>query len=336
MVFLPVGKITDKKHLVFLNPSSGGGRAGRAIEWFTSECRKKNLDVTIMVSTSEDDLRQLIRKHAPAYSSVVAAGGDSTFTILLGELVGLGHYPKTGVVPLGSSDDYALSLGISSMEEAVSAISAGKTIGIDLPYIGLPGGTQKGPLWYFGGQASTGLSVDVNRFVGKVMKRFPFALAFQTITGVIGIIGSLMKPATRLTLQVEGDQRHRKTIFKGEFALALFSKIPFWATGKYFVPGVAPADGKIGVVLLEKLPFIPFFKTLFKGFSGSHIGEPGVTILYTRSVEIESETPVSVQIDGDIIRTPGGDEQKFQKFNIGVLPEKFQVYSLSEKGKWKI
>src|SRR5258708_16970807 len=74
-----------------------------------------------------------------------------------------------GVLPLGTGNSFALSLGITSLEVAVEAIAAGRNVGVDL---GRVNGT------YFANFATIGLSSTIARATPNRLKKMLGAAAY--------------------------------------------------------------------------------------------------------------------------------------------------------------
>lgn len=98
---------------------------------------------------------------------IIVAGGDGTMTAAAGQLA---HTRATlGVLPLGTGNSFALSLGIADLESAVEAIVAGREVRVDLGRIN---GT------YFANFATIGLSSTIARATPRLLKKITGAAAY--------------------------------------------------------------------------------------------------------------------------------------------------------------
>lgn len=104
---------------------------------------------------------------------VIVAGGDGTMTTAAGELAKSGAV--LGVLPMGTGNSFALSLGITDLRSAVDAIAGGRTTTIDL---GKVNGT------YFANFATIGLSATIARATPNRLKKLLGAAAY-VLAGVI-------------------------------------------------------------------------------------------------------------------------------------------------------
>ena len=72
------------------------------------------------------------------YEKVVAAGGDGTISNIIQAMTGLGWKQKIGIIPLGTGNDLARSLGVletaetGGLESLIKIILKGKTKQLDI------------------------------------------------------------------------------------------------------------------------------------------------------------------------------------------------------------
>lgn len=98
---------------------------------------------------------------------IVVAGGDGTMTAAAGQLA---HSASVlGVLPLGTGNSFALSLGLHDLESAVDAIAGGRIAAVDL---GNVNGT------YFANFATIGLSSAIARATPNRLKKIVGAAAY--------------------------------------------------------------------------------------------------------------------------------------------------------------
>ncbi len=154
------------------------------------------------------DLRRCVRRAARRRSKlVIVAGGDGTMTAAAGQLA----KTKTvlGVLPLGTGNSFALSLGIADLETAVEAIVAGRIVSVDL---GNVNGT------YFANFATIGLSSAIARATPNGLKKIAGAAAY--------VLAGLL-PAFR-------SRPFRCKVRAGKQKLALRTYQVIVANGRYF------------------------------------------------------------------------------------------------------
>lgn len=98
---------------------------------------------------------------------IVVGGGDGTMTAAAAQLAK--SKSVLGVLPLGTGNSFALSLGITDLDVAVEAIVAGREVAVDL---GVVNGT------YFANFATIGLSSVIARATPNRLKKIVGAAAY--------------------------------------------------------------------------------------------------------------------------------------------------------------
>jgi YegS/Rv2252/BmrU family lipid kinase len=120
------------------------------------------------------DLRRRVRRAVKKGARlVIVGGGDGTMTAAAGELAK--SRAVLGVLPLGTGNSFALSLGLSDLDVAVEAIVSGREVAVDL---GSVNGT------YFANFATIGLSSTIARATPNWLKKIVGAAAY-VLAGVI-------------------------------------------------------------------------------------------------------------------------------------------------------
>jgi diacylglycerol kinase (ATP) len=136
-----------------------------------------HLTMTHVVDSHKDLCRYVRRAVKSGAELVIVAGGDGTMTAAAGQLAK--SKSVLGVLPLGTGNSFALSLGITDLETAVEAIAGGREVTVDL---GNVNGT------YFANFATIGLSSTIARATPSRLKK---------IVGVAAYVFAGLLPALR-------------------------------------------------------------------------------------------------------------------------------------------
>ncbi|MDD8027656.1 MAG: diacylglycerol kinase family protein [Acidobacteriota bacterium] len=292
---------------ILLNPAAGAGLARRMQARLEEELKRLEVPYSLIVTQSEDHLRELTRKLAaagPADRVLAAAGGDSTFQIIAGEI--LARKAGTGVTPpilsligLGSSNDIPAAFGLTGLETACRVLRDGRVRRIDAGVV-LKDGEAPG---YFLGQANVGLGAAVNRFVFDLAGRRPAWARRQTLAGVLGIRRAyqLKDVPIRLSVEWEGGR------LEGPFTLAVFANTRVWATGRIIAPEADPQDGCLDACFIAPCSMRRLARLYGLTRTGAHTGQPEVRIVKAKAFTLRTEYRLDVQTDGEIIEgTPDG------------------------------
>jgi len=127
----------DQPFTVVVNPSSGQGRGARFISELRRLLSEHALDARILVSSSEEHMRELFADLAKKERLLAAVGGDTTFTIMARELWRIRRETEKEVsemawIGVGSANDILRHVGLERPEAAVAAIKNGQTLDITL------------------------------------------------------------------------------------------------------------------------------------------------------------------------------------------------------------
>lgn len=271
--------------LVILNPSA----AGRSDAVDVRRRIEGNVEGDFAVTEGAGDAERLAAEAARSgYDLVVAAGGDGTVGEVAAGLHRGGGSPRLGIVPIGTGNDLAFGLGLpGDMEGALSVALGGRAVPLDLIRA-----------W------RTDLEGD-ERFVANA-----------AVAGFGGRIGDAMSPTFRrllrpvayplAALRQLGDLRpHRVRLDVDGRTMETQALMVIVANGEYaggrlrLAPGASSADAKLDLVIIHavgpwKLPGL-----VRAVLMGRHAGHPGVSVQRATQVQLEAESPMWVNLDGD-------------------------------------
>lgn len=267
-----------------VNPSAGGGKAGRALPEVVPALEAHGLSVRSELTRDLDHARELARAAAVAGETVVCLSGDGMVGAVadaLRELPGA----LLGILPGGRGNDLARVLGIpADPVQACATIAGGFSRRIDL-------GEVEGQA--FVGIASVGFDSDANRIANE---------APSWMGGLVYAYGALRaliswKPAR---FEIELDPPGERHAFEGYTVGACNSKT--YGGGMRAAPGALLDDGLLDVMVLESVSKVRFVtRILPKVFSGRHVEEPNVRVFRAREVAISADRPFTMYADGDPI-----------------------------------
>ncbi len=122
-----------KKMLLIVNPIAGKMRA----QSFDFPAFFPEHEVTLYYTKDGISTEKYVESHAPAYDTIVCAGGDGTLNHVINGLMQLKTRPPLGYIPCGTTNDFATGLGIPrDIPRAAAAISNGKPMSLDIGSFG--------------------------------------------------------------------------------------------------------------------------------------------------------------------------------------------------------
>lgn len=160
----------DKKLLLIINPHAGRGviksRALDIIDIFV----QAGYRVTCCPTQKSGDPTEMIRGMGEEFDRIVCCGGDGTVNEGLNGIMALKKRPEMGIIPIGTVNDYAYSLGIPSKVIKAAQVAAG---GCPFP---IDVGNFNGR--YFTYAAAFGLLTDVSYRTNQQLKNVLGKLAY--------------------------------------------------------------------------------------------------------------------------------------------------------------
>lgn len=242
--------------------------------------------------------------------AILIFGGDGTIHRHLAKLSEL-RIPLL-VVPGGSGNDFARSLGLTSRADAMRAwenfcAGRGRVREIDLGLITPIGdgstakATDATRAIYFCCIGGAGLDAETNRRVNA----WP---AWVRAHGGY-VAAALREIATwkpmQMTVKVRRPSGRWEERIAAPATFAVFANAPFYGDGMKMAPRAALDDGLLDVCFVRqtsKRRIFTFFPTVF---FGRHLRLPEVEYFQVAALQLETERPIDVYADGDYVcKTP--------------------------------
>jgi len=269
--------------VVIANPSAGHGRAGRRIGTIEGKLRRAGVDHEIRVSTSGEDLERRAREVADRGAKVVAVlGGDGSVGLAANGLLGTGA--ALAVLPSGTADDFAASIGVPKLDTAVRAIAEANIVQIDVVSVDA-GATRR----HYVAVAGCGFDSEVNEA----------ANAMRITLGATGTyVAAMVKTLSRFTpagFRIELDDE----VVVGPHMLVVVGNSISYGGGMKVTPDASLVDGWLDVCLLREIGKFAFIRAFPKVLRGTHVSHPAVRMARATHVRIEADRRVMVYADGE-------------------------------------
>jgi diacylglycerol kinase family enzyme len=239
---------------------------------------------------------------------ILLFGGDGTIHRHLGQLVKL-RLPVL-VIPAGSGNDFAASIGLRRFRDSLSAwkqFCSGPTnvreidLGTISPILS-PGDTPSMQgLRYFCCVAGVGLDSEVARRANQ-LPRWLRGNGGYVLSLAPTIFTFLPFPLKILTSPGNGDW----TIRSNEpTLLAAFANTPFYGGGMKIAPEAKLDDGLLDVCVVGGIDPFRLFCLFPTVYSGRHLHVREVNYFHSSRLRVETEAPIDVYADGEYVcRTP--------------------------------
>jgi diacylglycerol kinase family enzyme len=309
--------MTGRPLPILLNPAAGAGRAGRARERLEAELKRQGVSYALTVTDDEAHLRSQVRSLAAEGRPMAGAGGDSTFLIMLDEIMAATPRPRLGMIGIGSSNDIPREFGIETLERACAALKSGFFRTIDVGVVETGSGAKR----HFLGQANIGLGAVVNRFVAALADKRPRLARRQTLAGFLGIVGAYRAGTVPLDLTIEGAGGSTR----GSYVSAVFANTRFWATGRNIAPEARPDDGLLDACLIGACSIRRLAGVDAAAKKGRHVRKREVTMLRSAEFRVSSGRNFFIQADGEIVSESGGPALGRTAL-FGILPAALEIF----------
>jgi diacylglycerol kinase (ATP) len=254
--------------ILAINPYSGKGharkRANIAREYFS----KLGVETLLLEGVSLNDFREKFLREVDddSLTGVIAFGGDGFIHELIQHLVP--RQISLGVVPCGTGNDFARSIGVYelSFNEQLEIILKSPEKSIDLGRVGQN---------WFAAILSTGFDALVNERAN--LMRWPKGRMKYNIAMIEKII-ALRPHSYRVRLN-----DHQMDI---DATLITVANGPSYGGGMNICPDASLVDGHFDVMILGKVTRAELLKVFPKVYRGRHVGHPAVTFYRCRQIEI--------------------------------------------------
>jgi diacylglycerol kinase (ATP) len=235
---------------------------------------------------------------------VLLFGGDGTIHRHLGTLVNLGL--PVLVVPAGSGNDFACSLGLRGVRDSLAAWAqfcrdAKHVRSIDLGLI-TPLGEAASSGTYFCCVAGVGLDGEVARRANQLPRwlRGHGGYALSMLPTIFRFEPLPVKISVPMGESSEWSVRSDQLTM-----VAAFANTPFYGGGMKVAPRAKMDDGLLDMCIVAALDPLRLLRLFPSVYAGRHLGIREVEYFQADRVRVETEEPQDVYADGEFVcRTP--------------------------------
>jgi diacylglycerol kinase (ATP) len=284
------------KSCVILNPIAGSVTDLDALRTSLSRLGQ------IYIATGPGHAEQLARDTSQGCELIVSAGGDGTLNEIVNGLAASGCDRSLGIVPLGTGNDFARTLGLTTnVDAAVENIVNGTPRPIDLVRV------TSDQVRYFVNVSSGGFSGLVDEKLTPEMKRTWGPLAY--LRSAAAAFTQLRGYTTRVVLDDGAPQEidlYNVAVANGRYV----------AAGIPIAPDADVTDGLLDVVLIPERGPAELALLTAQIVVGKHLSSDGVIFRRAKKIAISSRPGMWFNVDGELI----GNEPATFELLPGALP----------------
>ncbi|MFD1708202.1 diacylglycerol kinase [Siminovitchia sediminis] len=271
-----------KRARIIYNPTSGREIFRRHIADVLQKLEKAGYEASCHATTGAGDATLAARTAVERkYDVLICSGGDGTINEVINGLAEQEYRPKIGIIPTGTTNDFARALHIPrDIDAAVDVIIKGDTIPVDI-------GRMNDS--YFINIAGGGKLTELTYEVPVKMKTVLGQLAYY-------LKGIEMLPSIRATeVSIEYDGK----LFEGEIMLFLVGLTNSVGGFEKLAPDASINDGLFSLLILKKTNLAEFIRVATLALRGEHIDDPHVIYTKANHIKVKSKEKVQLNIDGE-------------------------------------
>lgn len=271
-----------KRARIIYNPTSGREIFKRHLADVLQRLEIAGYETSCHATTGAGDATEAAKIAVKRrYDLVVAAGGDGTINEVINGLAEQEYRPKLGIIPTGTTNDFARALHIPrDIEAAADIIVKGQTIPVDVGRI-----NDKYFINIAGGGRLTELTYEVPSKLKTVLGQLAYYLK-----------GIEMLPSIRSSdFRIEYDGK----LFEGEAMLFLVGLTNSVGGFERLAPHSSINDGLFSLLILKKTNLADFIRIATLAVRGEHIYDPNVIYTQANRIKVTSKEKVQVNLDGE-------------------------------------
>ncbi|OEH53349.1 lipid kinase [Oceanobacillus sp. E9] len=272
-----------KKARIIYNPTSGREAIKRALPNILEKLEVAGFETSTHATTCEGDATEAAKIAVERrYDLVIAAGGDGTINEVINGLAEQEHRPQLGIIPAGTTNDFARALHIPrDIDKAVDIIIEGNTMELDIGRVNDD--------HYFINIAGGGKLTELTYEVPSKLKTLLGQLAYY-------IKGIEMLPFLKATrVKIEYDDQ----VLEDDIMLFLISNTNSVGGFEKLAPDAKLNDGYFDLLILKKTNLAEFIQIATLALRGDHFRSKNIIYTQAKHIKISNEEKMQLNIDGE-------------------------------------
>jgi len=265
--------------LVIVNPIAGGGRAGRAVSWLAAT--EAIVRVTARAGEAEE-----IAAGAVGHDRVIAVGGDGTVQEVVNGLLAHASPSTLGLLPLGTGNDLARSLGIPRELPAAWKIATGEaTRRIDVARATNGSGRQR---WF---ASAGGIGFDAQVAAAMAQQRGWQASRAGYLMTTLSELRRFSNCHVRVTID--------EVSVEGPVLFIAAANGAYYGGGMRIAPDALVDDGRLDVCIVGDISRRTALRQLPNLYRGTHVRHPAVSMHACSRLRVEGGAETRIHLDGE-------------------------------------
>ncbi|HSJ30435.1 MAG TPA: YegS/Rv2252/BmrU family lipid kinase [Longimicrobiales bacterium] len=239
--------------------------------------------VGVRLTFEGGDARRFARSAARAgWDVVVAAGGDGTVNEVVNGLARVHGRTLMGVVPMGTANDFASSLGVpEDLEAALRLAAEGPARAVDVARVNRR---------CFINVSTGGFGADTSQEASRALKKHLGGFAY-----VLRGVENMMKFEVHSGRFSAGGE----VVHDGEFMFFAVGNARQTGGGTPLTPLAEVGDGRLDIMLVHGISRLQFMALLPDLRAGTHLDSPHVSYYRADRFDVEDAGDIVVNADGE-------------------------------------
>lgn len=272
-----------KKVRIIYNPTSGREAFKKELPTVLERFEQAGYETSTHATTPEEGDAIRAAEHAVerGFDVIIAAGGDGTINEVINGMAGKEYRPKLGIIPTGTTNDFARALFIPrSIEKAVDIILAGESMFLDIGKVNEH---------YFMNIAGGGKLTELTYDVPIGMKTMLGQLAYY-------MKGIEMLPSLKpIKAKIEYDDN----MIDEDIMLFLVANTNSVGGFEKLAPDAKLNDGYFDLLILRKTNLAEFIRIATMALRGTHLEDPNVIYAKAKHIKVTPDEKMQLNIDGE-------------------------------------
>jgi diacylglycerol kinase (ATP) len=272
--------------LVIVNPTAGNGRAARGLPWIRERLEPRP-EARIEVTARRGDAERIAAGAGKSgHDRIVVVGGDGTVQEVVNGMLEAGEPVGLGLVPLGSGNDLARSLGLPSELGSAWRIAVGeRSHVIDVGRATNGSGATR---WF---ASAGGIGFDAQVAAAMAARRGWQAGRAGYLLTALDELRRFSNRSVRLSL--DGVEH------SADVLLVAIANGAYYGGGMRIAPDARPDDGLLDVCIVGDISRLTALRQLPNLYRGTHVHHHQVRMARARHINIDGDPDGLVHLDGE-------------------------------------
>ncbi|WP_077324496.1 diacylglycerol kinase [Virgibacillus siamensis] len=295
-----------KNARIIYNPTSGREVFKRELATVLERFEVAGYETSAHATTSEGDAIKAAKIAVERqFDLVVAVGGDGTINEVINGLAEQEYRPKLGIIPTGTTNDFARALSIPrDIKKAIDIILDGQSMFLDIGRVNDQ---------YFMNIAGGGKLTELTYEVPSKLKTMLGQLAYY-MKG-IEMLPSL-KP-TRAKIEYDGN------VIDEDIMLFLVSNTNSVGGFEKLAPDAKANDGYFDLIIIKNANLAEFVRIASLALRGAHLEDKHIIYAKAKEVNVTTDEKMQLNIDGEFGGLLPGKFMNLQQHIEFFVPDKF-------------